>query len=83
MIHETPLIVVAQHLVSDSGQPARGHWPRCRQRRQLVNRSWSAEYQLPVGISNQNPVVRRLPLLNVEGFDQSKRQYLHTVNNRE
>ena len=46
----------------------------------LVNRSWGAEYQLPVGISNQNPVVQRLPLLNVVGFDQAKKQYLYTVN---
>ncbi|HEY9227042.1 MAG TPA: hypothetical protein VIP11_10370, partial [Gemmatimonadaceae bacterium] len=30
----------------------------------LINRNWGAEYQLPVGISNQNPVVQRIPLLN-------------------
>lgn len=46
----------------------------------LLNSRWGAEYQLPVGISNQNPVVQRLPLLNVVGFDQAKRQYVYTVN---
>jgi hypothetical protein len=46
----------------------------------LLNRNWGAEYQLPVGISNQNPVVQRLPLLNVVGFDQAAREYTYTVN---
>jgi len=46
----------------------------------LINRNWGAEYQLPVGISNQNPVVQRLPLLNVVGFNQATRQYVYTVN---
>lgn len=46
----------------------------------LLNSSWGAEYQLPVGISNQNPVVQRLPLLNVVGFNQATRQYTYTVN---
>jgi hypothetical protein len=46
----------------------------------LLNRNWGAEYQLPVGISNQNPVVQRIPLLNVVGFNQTTRQYTYTVN---
>lgn len=46
----------------------------------LLNSSWGAEYQLPVGISNQNPVVQRLPLLNVVGFNQATKQYVYTVN---
>jgi hypothetical protein len=46
----------------------------------LINSNWGAEYQLPVGISNQNPVVQRLPLLNVIGFNQGTRQYVYTVN---
>ena len=46
----------------------------------LVNPKWGAEYQLPMGISNQNPVVQRIPLLNVVGFDQVTRQYNYTVN---
>ncbi|MGQ0648370.1 MAG: hypothetical protein ACT4P7_12450 [Gemmatimonadaceae bacterium] len=46
----------------------------------LLNRHWGAEYQLPVGISNQNPVVQRVPLLNVIGFNQATRQYTYTVN---
>jgi hypothetical protein len=33
-----------------------------------------------VGISNQNPVVQRIPLLNVVGFNQTTRQYVYTVN---
>lgn len=46
----------------------------------LLNRNWGAEYQLPVGISNQNPVVQRIPLLNVVGFNQTTQQYTYTVN---
>lgn len=46
----------------------------------LLNSAWGAEYQLPVGISNQNPVVQRVPLLNVVGFNQATRQYTYTVN---
>lgn len=46
----------------------------------LLNSKWGAEYQLPVGISNQNPVVQRLPLLNVVGFNQTTKQYVYTVN---
>ena len=46
----------------------------------FLNHRWGAEYQLPVGISNQNPVVQRIPLLNVVGFNQATRQYTYTVN---
>lgn len=46
----------------------------------LLNRNWGAEYQLPVGISNQNSVVQRIPLLNVVGFNQSTKQYAYRVN---
>ena len=46
----------------------------------LLNSDWGAEYQLPLGISNQNPVVQRLPLLNVTGFDKTTNRYIYTVN---
>ena len=46
----------------------------------LLNRNWGAEYQLPGGISSQNPVVQRVALLNVVGFDQSTTRYVYTVN---
>ena len=46
----------------------------------LLNRDWGAEYLLPLGISNQNPVVQRFPLLNVVGFDQATNRYVYTVN---
>jgi hypothetical protein len=46
----------------------------------LLNPRWGAQALLPVGISNQNPVVQRLPLLNVVGFDQATRRYRYTVN---
>jgi hypothetical protein len=46
----------------------------------LLNKNWGAEYQLPIGISNQNPVVQRIPLLNVTGFNQTTRQYVYSVN---
>jgi hypothetical protein len=46
----------------------------------LLNRRWGAESLLPAGISNQNPVVQRVPLLNVVGFDQAARRYTYTVN---
>jgi hypothetical protein len=46
----------------------------------LVNHNWGAAYLLPVGISNQNPVVQRIPLLNVVGFNQTTKQYVYTVN---
>ena len=34
----------------------------------LLDRRWGAEYLLLVGISSQNPVVNRVPLLRVVGF---------------
>jgi hypothetical protein len=46
----------------------------------LLNRHWGSQYVLPVGISNQNPVVQRIPLLNVVGFDQATQRYVYTVN---
>ena len=46
----------------------------------LINKKWGADYQLPVGISNQNPVVQRVPLLNIVGFDQATKTYKYTVN---
>jgi hypothetical protein len=46
----------------------------------LLNRRWGSQALLPVGISGQNPVVQRLPLLNVVGFDQAARRYRYTVN---
>ena len=46
----------------------------------LLNSRWGAESLLPAGISNQNPVVQRVPLLNVTGFDQVTRRYTYTVN---
>ncbi len=46
----------------------------------LIDKNWGAEYQLPVGISNQNPVVQRITLLNVVGFDQVTKTYKYTVN---
>ena len=46
----------------------------------LLNPNWGAEYQLPVGISSQNPVAQRVPLLNVVGFNQTTREYTYSVN---
>jgi hypothetical protein len=46
----------------------------------LLNRHWGADYLLPVGISNQSPVVQRIPLLNVTGFNQATRTYVYAVN---
>ena len=46
----------------------------------LLSSEWGAEYQLPPGISNQNPVVQQLPLLNVTGFDKAPNRYVYTVN---
>lgn len=46
----------------------------------LLNPRWGSQLLLPVGISNQNPVVQRIPLLNVVGFDQTTRRYRYTVN---
>ena len=46
----------------------------------LLNRRWGAQYLLPVGISTQNPVVNRVPLLRVVGFDPVSQRYRYTVN---
>lgn len=46
----------------------------------LLNRDWGAQYLLPAGISSQNPVVNRVPLLRVVGFDATERRYRYTVN---
>lgn len=46
----------------------------------LLNRRWGAQYLLPVGISSQNPVVNRVPLLRVVGFDQAFQRYRYNVN---
>lgn len=46
----------------------------------LLNRKWGAQYLLPAGISSQNPVVNRIPLLRVTGFDQVARRYRYSVN---
>ena len=45
-----------------------------------LNPRWGGQRLLPVGISSQNPVIQRLPLLNVVGFDQAARRYRYTVN---
>ncbi|HET8625218.1 MAG TPA: carboxypeptidase-like regulatory domain-containing protein [Gemmatimonadales bacterium] len=46
----------------------------------LLDGDWGGQYLLPQGISNQNPVVQRVPLLNVIGFDQTTRRYIYSVN---
>lgn len=46
----------------------------------LLNRAWGAQYLLPSGISSQNPVVNRVPLLRVVGFDAAQQRYRYTVN---
>lgn len=46
----------------------------------LLNNDWGGQYLLPVGISTQNPVLQRIPLLNVVGFDQATQEYRYTVN---
>lgn len=46
----------------------------------LLHRDWGAQYLLPVGISSQNPVVNRVPLLRVVGFDAGAQRYRYTVN---
>jgi hypothetical protein len=46
----------------------------------LLNRSWGAQYLLPSGISSQNPVVNRVPLLRVTGFDAVQQRYRYVVN---
>jgi hypothetical protein len=46
----------------------------------LLNSRWGAQYLLPVGISSQNPVVNRVPLLRVIGFDPATQRYRYSVN---
>ena len=46
----------------------------------LLNSDWGGQYLLPLGISTQNPVLQRIPLLNVVGFDQATQRYRYTVN---
>ena len=46
----------------------------------LLNANWGAQYLLPVGISSQNPVVNRVPLLRIVGFDPGTRRYVYAVN---
>ena len=46
----------------------------------LLNSDWGGQYLLPTGISTQNPVLQRIPLLNVVGFDQATQRYRYTVN---
>ena len=46
----------------------------------LLNSDWGGQYLLPTGISTQNPVLQRIPLLNVVGFDQVTQRYRYTVN---
>ena len=46
----------------------------------LINRSWGAQYLLPAGISTQNPVVNRVSLLRVTGFDPTLKRYRYSVN---
>ena len=46
----------------------------------LLNRRWGAQYLLPSGISSQNPVVNRVPLLRVIGFDAAQQRYRYVVN---
>lgn len=46
----------------------------------LLNTNWGAQYLLPTGISAQNPVVNRVPLLRVVGFDAAQQRYRYVVN---
>lgn len=46
----------------------------------LLNPRWGAQYLLPAGISSQNPVVNRVPLLRVVGFDAATQRYRYSVN---
>ncbi len=46
----------------------------------LLDRDWGGQYMLPAGISGQNPVIQRVPLLNLIGFDQATQRYLYSVN---
>lgn len=46
----------------------------------LLDARWGAQYLLPSGISAQNPVVNRVPLLRVVGFDQAQQRFRYVVN---
>ena len=46
----------------------------------LINPEWGAQYFLPTGISSQNPVVNRVPLLRIVGFDHAAQRYVYSVN---
>ena len=46
----------------------------------LLHSTWGAQYLLPLGISSQNPVVNRVPLLRVTGFDPVAQRYRYSVN---
>ncbi len=46
----------------------------------LLDSDWGGLYLLPQAISNQNPVLQRIPLLNIVGFDQATQAYRYTVN---
>jgi hypothetical protein len=46
----------------------------------LLNPRWGSVDQLPPGISAQNPVVNRVPLLRITGFDPVARRYRYAVN---
>ena len=46
----------------------------------LINPNWGAQYLLPTGISSQNPVINRVPLLRVTGFDAVQQRYQYVVN---
>ncbi len=41
---------------------------------------WGAERALPLGISSQNPVVNRIPLLRIVGFDPATLRFRYAVN---
>lgn len=45
-----------------------------------IDSRWGAERALPLGISSQNPIVNRVPLLRIVGFDQATRRFRYAVN---
>jgi carboxypeptidase family protein len=46
----------------------------------LLDAHWGAERMLPLGISSQNPLNNRVPLLRIIGFDQAARRFRYSVN---
>ncbi len=46
----------------------------------LLNPSWGGQALLATGISSQNPVVNRVPLLRVTGFDPARQRFRYVVN---